>query len=335
MIAGKPFFIHLQDNLCMNKPLITVGLTTFNAENTVDRALASIFRQTWRPVEIVAVDDCSSDSTVNILLKYASKYPELRIFSNPKNSGVAVSRNRIISEAKGKFVVFFDDDDESLPERIALQYQRIVNYESQFAKSIPVICHTARKVIYPDGETRIQPAMGQNENALVPSGKTVSQYILLGTPLENAGACPTCSQMARLSTYRTAGGFDPQLRRSEDTDFSIRLAEAGGHFAGIEKPLVIQTMTNTSEKSLDEEYRNTLLLLEKHRAILERAGQYRFTYRWLETKQAWLKKKHTVFAWKLATLIISNPLLASRRLIQAIPNLGLNLAFSRFHTKNK
>lgn len=318
----------------MNAPLVTVGLTTFNAEDTVERALASIFRQTWRPIEIVAVDDCSSDSTPEILLKYARQHPELHIFRNPENSGVAVSRNRILSEAKGEFIIFFDDDDESLPERIALQYQRIVNYESQFAKSIPVMCHTARKVIYPHGETRIQPAMGQKESAPVPSGTAVSQYILAGTHLENAGACPTCSQMAKLSTYHIAGGFDPQLRRAEDTDLCIRLAEAGAHFIGIETPLVIQTMTNTSEKSLREEYRNTLLLLKKHRTILERTGNYKFSCRWLEIKQAWLERKTALFAGKLAMLMLTNPLAASCRLLRAIPNLGLNRAFSQFHTQN-
>ena len=51
------------------------------------------------------------------------------------------------------------------------------------------------------------------------------------------GACPTCCQMARTSTYQTVNGFDSKFRRSEDTEFCIRLAMNGGHFVGIKNLL--------------------------------------------------------------------------------------------------
>lgn len=316
----------------MNSPLVTIGLTAYNAADTIERALASALTQTWRPIEVVAVDDCSHDGTLEILERLAEQYPELRVFRNLTNSGVAVSRNRILEEAKGEFVVFFDDDDESLPERVLQQHARIIEYENLFAAGAPVICHTARKLIYAHGEERVEPAMGQVEGKRAPAGPAVARRILLGAPLENGyGACPTCSQMARLSTYRLLGGFDPNLRRGEDTDFAIRLAETGGHFVGIAQPLVIQTMTKTSEKSLAEEYRNMMLLLEKHRAIIEREGQYYFCRRWLDIKQAWLEGRRSVFAWRLLTLTLGHPILTTRRLAMALPNVSLNRAFSRFH----
>lgn len=317
----------------MNTPLITIGLTAYNAADTIERALASAMAQTWRPIEVVAIDDCSSDGTRKILDRLAEQHPELRVFGNTTNSGVAVSRNRILEEANGEFVVFFDDDDESLPERILQQYARITEYENRFAAGAPVICHTARKMVYSQGEERIEPTMGQVEGKRAPAGPSVARRILLGAPLQDGyGACPTCSQMARLSTYRLLGGFDPGLRRGEDTDFTIRLAEIGGHFVGIAHPLVIQTMTKTSEKSLAEEYRNMMLLLEKHRAIMEREGQYHFCRRWLDVKQAWLEGRHSVFASRLLTLALGHPVLTIRRLVRALPNVSLNRAFSRFHS---
>src|ERR1043165_3384420 len=103
----------------LTPPLVTVGLTAFNSADTVVRALHSALRQTWRPIEVVAVDDCSTDGTRVILDRLAEQHPELRLFGNAINGGVAVSRNRIVGEARGEFVVFFDDDDESLPERVA------------------------------------------------------------------------------------------------------------------------------------------------------------------------------------------------------------------------
>lgn len=314
------------------KPLITIGLTTFNAADTVGSALASALAQTWRPIEVVAVDDASTDDTLEKLLGLARLHPELRVFGNAVNSGVAVSRNRVLAEARGDFVAFFDDDDVSLPDRINSQYVRIVEYERDFAAGAPVICHTARRVVYPHGESRIEPTMGQSQWRRAPAGPAVARRILIGEPLEDGyGACPTCSQMARLSTYRLLGGFDPQLRRGEDTDFNIRVSLAGGHFVGIGQPLITQMMTPTSEKSLAEEYRNMRILMEKHRALMERAGQYDFCIRWLDVKQAWLTNRRAAFVKELSYLAFRHPLLTGRRLALALPNMGLNRAFSRFH----
>lgn len=313
-------------------PLITIGLSTYNAEHSVNAAIASALAQTWRPIEIVVVDDFSTDTTPLILQRLASMHPELRLFFNGANCGVAVTRNRIMDEARGEFLAFFDDDDESLPNRITEQYTRIVDYEKKYLNSELVVCHTSRHLIYPNGETRFEPTMGQNVEVLAPSGKAVAQMILMGKPLKYGnGSCPTCSQMARLSTYRSVGGFDPALRRGEDTDFNIRLAIAGGHFVGIGSPLVNQYMTKTSDKSLCEEHRNNVILLEKHRSIIEAEGQYVFCRGWLDVKFLWLDKKYSLFGYKLFTLFFHFPLITTKRLSRAVPNFGLNQAFSKFH----
>ncbi|KPK55390.1 MAG: hypothetical protein AMS22_04555 [Thiotrichales bacterium SG8_50] len=313
-------------------PLITVGITCYNAAATVRRALESALKQRWPNLEVVAVDDCSNDGSWEILQGMAVKHSKIRVFVNDANTGVAASRNRILAEARGEFVAFFDDDDESLRDRIALQYARIVDYERNFADGAPVICHTARKLIYAQGKERVEPTMGQTEGVRAPSGNAVAERILLGTPLKDGyGACPTCSQMARLSVYRSLNGFDPAFRRAEDTDFNIRLAQAGGHFVGIGRPLVIQSMTKTSEKSLAEEYRNWTLLMEKHRAIMDYVGQYSFCCRWTDAKRAWLERRRGAFVAILFLLAVTHPVLAGRRLFFALRNVELNRAFRHFH----
>ncbi len=316
----------------MNIPLVTIGLTTYNALATVERALASALAQTWQPIEIVAVDDCSTDGTRALLDRLADGQPLLRVFGNAINSGVAVSRNRILQEARGEFVVFFDDDDESTPDRVVRQAERITRYEQQFAQGAPVVCHTARRRIYAESLERLEPTMGQRDGRVAPHGVAVANRILLGTPLEDGyGACPTCSQMARVATYRALGGFDPTLRRGEDTDFTIRLGLAGGHLVGLAAPLVTQWMTRTSEKSLAEEHRNQLLLIRKHRPFLDSAGQYGFCLEWANAKLAWLERRRGSFLYRVAILAGRHPVLTARRLRMAMPNAGLNLAFSRFH----
>ncbi len=317
-------------------PLVTIGLTAYNAAHTVESAVRSALAQTWRPIEVMAVDDCSTDGTSEILDRLAGQHPELLVFHSAVNSGVSATRNRIIAEARGEFLAFFDDDDESVPDRVDAQVKRIVAYEHDFARGAPVICHTARHQHYPDGSKRIAPTMGQNEGCTAPFGLAVAERILLGTPLvDGYGGCPTCSQMGRLAMYRALGGFDPRFRRSEDTEFSIRLAKAGGHFVGLANPYVVQTMTRTSEKNLAEEYRNMLALMEKHRDVMDRAGQYRFCRRWIEGKQAWLEGRQRDFAITLASLATAHPLLTARRLALAVPNIGLNRAFSRFHAQSE
>jgi len=316
----------------MQTPLITCGITAFNAAESVEKAVLSALAQTWRPLEVVVVDDASTDATWEILQQLANKHPELRVFRQAENGGVAKARNRILAEAKGEFVGFFDDDDESHPSRIQQQYARITQYENRFANGASVICHSARQIFYPDGSKRIEKTMGQNLETLAPNGEGVAQRILFGKPLKDAyGSCATCSQMARLAIYRMLGGFDEAFRRGEDTELNIRLALAGGHFVGIAEPLVMQTMTKTSDKSLRDEHRYMRLMLEKHQALLNRHGQYAFCLRWLDLKLMWQEGRRVGFVFELFKLALVHPVLTLRRLFYALPNIGLNSAFSRFH----
>ncbi len=317
-----------------DRPLVTIGITAYNAAETIECALRSALAQTWRPIEIVVVDDCSSDETPTKLRLLCASHPELRVFRNERNGGVAVARNRIVEEAKGEFIAFFDDDDESLPERVETQLRRIRDYERNFADGAAVICHTVRRQRFPDGSECLIPTMGLREGRPAPSGWAVAERALLGSPLGDAyGACATCSQMARASTYRALGGFDAKFRRSEDSDLVLRLAKAGGHFVGVGQPLVLQNMTKSLDKSLAGEKKFMLMLLDKHRDVADRAGLYDFCHRWIDIKHAWLEGRKVAFIEALVGLALRHPLQTARRLVLAVPNIGLNRAFGRFHTR--
>lgn len=314
------------------RPLITVGITAFDAAATIERAIVSALRQTWRPIEIVVVDDASTDSTRQILDQLADEHSELRVFENDCNLGVAGARNRILLEARGEFVAFFDDDDESVPDRLRIQYERIVSYEKEYAQGAPVICHSARRVTYPNGETRIEETMGQVIGKKAPCGERVAERILLGTPLEDGyGACPTCSQMARTSTYNLVNGFDQNFRRSEDTELNVRLALVGAHFVGIAEPLVVQTMTKSSEKSLRDEHTYLMLMLEKHASYIRQHGQIGFVRQWATLKYQWLTRQYFSFIRSLVVVSVRYPSSAWQRLKCALPYLSLNRAYRRFH----
>lgn len=309
----------------MKNPLVTIGLITFNAEKLLPLVLKSIHSQDWHPLEIIAVDDKSSDSSIKILHEY-SKNKTMKIFRNNKNSGVAVCRNKIIKEAKGEFLVFFDDDDISLPNRITQQYERIVNYEKNFATGSPVICHTARRMNYPNGKCFIQPTVGSNISSIAPTGSQLIRRILMGGYLKNGnGSCATCSQMARISTYNLVGGFDPNLRRGEDTDLVIKLASLGAHFVGIKDPLVIQNMTFSSDKNLKQELEIFDYLIDKHEGLIKKYCNYEFVIKFYDLRKDWFNNKSFQKIKKLFSLFFRFPLMTIQRIVFSFPNYLKNL----------
>lgn len=315
----------------MNRPLITIGITSYNAEGTIEEAVSSALAQTWGCTEIVVVDDCSSDGTSAILQELEKTYPALRVFYQFQNGGVAVSRNKIIQEARGDFVAFFDDDDVSDPERLSDQYKRITSYERNFSQGAYVICHAAREQKYPDGKMHIERTVGTGEGQ-APFGEKIAVRILTGKPCANGfGSMATCSQMARTEIYRDLKGFDEMLRRSEDTDLNIRAALAGAHFVGIEKPLIRQEMTKAVDKKLEDEKQYAQMLLDKHRAVIEKQSSYDFLCGWNTARFYYLAGRKKLFVKSLLQSILSYPILTLQKVIWSMPNIAFNFQQSRFH----
>ncbi len=316
----------------MSLPLVTCGITAYNAAASIERAIASALAQSHHPIEVVVVDDASSDATYDVLLRLALQNPAIRVFRQPANAGVAAARNRILEVAQGEFVAFFDDDDESVPSRISVQLERIVEYEHRFADGAPVVCHAARLIRFPSGEQQVWRALGERAGTSAPSGHPVALVVLGASsqlPDGQGGAAASCSQMARLSVYRALGGFDPDFRRSEDDDLVVRAAMAGAHFVGISTPLVLQTLTATSDKSLAGQRHFGLKLLLKHKAFLGRS--YFFAHSYYEARFALMSRRYLELAWRLAILFVVHPFIVTRRLSGALVHIGLHRRMGRLY----
>ena len=312
-------------------PSITIGITSFNAEATITAALDSALNQSLPASQIIVVDDASTDRTLELVTDYSNHDSRILVLQNPVNSGVAVSRNRIVEQASGDFIAFFDDDDTSAPSRLEQQLQRILTYERLYANGAPVLCHTAREQHFPDGRVQIEPALGHQTDGSAPMGLAVARHALMGEPLAGGyGACATCSQMARTTTYRQLGGFNPALRRCEDFDLAIRLACAGGHFPGLPETLVRQQMTPSSEKSLIDLEEFTLLTFKAHRDLFDSEDQYKFCLEWIRFKFSVLagnKRKALLHCLRASA---ANPGEVIIRLKRALPNWRRNQVFARF-----
>jgi len=92
-------------------PLVSIVLATYNGARFLREQVDSLLVQTYQPIEIIAVDDCSSDETVSILNEYASKNANFKIETNRQNLGPTKTIERGILLSKGKFITLCDQDD--------------------------------------------------------------------------------------------------------------------------------------------------------------------------------------------------------------------------------
>ena len=103
----------------MNEPLVSVIVTTHNREDNVIRAVNSVINQSYRNIEIIVVDDHSSDDTAKKIGQLIEKNDNLFYYALPDpNRGACAARNYGISQAHGMYIAGLDDDDEFVPERI-------------------------------------------------------------------------------------------------------------------------------------------------------------------------------------------------------------------------
>lgn len=100
---------------------VSVIIPTYNAEAYLATALHSLARQTLADIEILVVDDASTDNSVNIAHQFAAKDRRISVIQQPKNQGAYAARNRGLKEAKGCFITVHDSDDWSHPEKLARQ----------------------------------------------------------------------------------------------------------------------------------------------------------------------------------------------------------------------
>lgn len=103
----------------ITKIKVSVIVPSFNRENTIERCLESVLNQTFMPFEIVVVDDCSTDRTIDIIKHLDTSL--IKIIKLEKNSGAQVARNVGIKAAKGDWIAFLDSDDEWLPFKLEKQ----------------------------------------------------------------------------------------------------------------------------------------------------------------------------------------------------------------------
>lgn len=198
--------------MTVNNELVSVIIPTSNRSELVVKAIASVWEQTWRPIEVIVVNDCSTDDTKAVL--DALQSDKLRVIHNDRPRGGAVARNQGIEAARGHYIAFLDDDDTWVPEKTSLQVAAL----KQDANLSVVTCSYFS--VTPDGRR-----------------KTVRihfdpQQLLLDNYLGGASNyLTTKDNLLRINK------FNPTLRSGQDWDLLIRLNTIG-QIGIVDVPLV-------------------------------------------------------------------------------------------------
>lgn len=144
----------------MNKPKISVIMSVYNGEELLKETMDSILRQTFKDFELIVIDDCSTDSSLNILQDYAKSDERIKILHNEKNIRLQASLNRGIDAACGEFIARVDADDVMRVDRLEKQYK--------FMKKHSNLSMSACKFYwYIDGEIVTNPMIQRLDSASV------------------------------------------------------------------------------------------------------------------------------------------------------------------------
>ena len=102
--------------------LISIITPAFNAAMCIEKTIESVLTQTYVNWEMLIVDDCSSDNTIEIVENYCRTDSRIKLIKHTTNQGVAAARNTALKQANGQYIAFLDSDDMWMPEKLETQY---------------------------------------------------------------------------------------------------------------------------------------------------------------------------------------------------------------------
>jgi len=229
----------------MEKPLVSVIIPTYNRSHIVARAIESVAGQEYPKLEIILVDDGSSDTTAEVVA--GLKVPGLRYFRHPQNLGANAARNTGIMAAHGEFVAFQDTDDNWDPRKLSLQIQALLVHGADicFCAFDRLSCGVFTRI--PKPGYGIQPGC-ENRHVELLRGSYISSQTLV----------------VRRGLLLKVGLFDETLPRLQDWELCLRLSKRHS-VVYLDKSLV---QVDVSDDSISRQFAKYALaadiILNKH-----------------------------------------------------------------------
>jgi len=207
---------------------ISCIVPVFNGERYIAETIKSILDQTLAPLEIIVVDDGSTDSTHDVLRPFGD---HIQIVTQ-KNQGPSGARNRGLEQSRGEFVAFLDADDLWIPEKLELQIERM------------------------DEMPHAQLCSGHIKSFWIPE-LDHERVQLENHPYHQSRALLSpCTVLTRREIFERVGRFDPELQNGEDTDWFMRAMKLGVVIETLPDLLVhrrqhLSNLTRTTQPSAD------------------------------------------------------------------------------------
>lgn len=205
-----------QEKVINRVPGVSVVVPTRNRAHLVRLSILSALRQRGIDVEVIVVDDASTDDTAHMVSRLGDR--RVRLLQRASRGGVSATRNRGIEEADGEWISFLDDDDLWSPRKLALQLEAVRNSGRTWAYAGDVTVGEDLRV----------------RSALPPP---TPEEVMEALPRYNPVPSGASNVIVRADALADVGPFDPNLRRTEDWDMWLRLARIGPP-AYVPRPLV-------------------------------------------------------------------------------------------------
>ena len=244
----------------MHRPKVTVGVCVRNCENTIGEAIESIINQDYPHdfMEIIFVDDGSNDDTLSIIMNHVSKIDlNVKVFHH-KWRGIGYSRNVVVKNANGKYIVWIDGDMTIPPNYV----RKLV----EFMENHP-------KVGIAKGKQSLQiesSLLGVLESC----SRAASRIVNYQSEKSKFKSLGTGGAIYRIEAIKKVGGFDERLRGyGEDFDVELRVKDAGWTLAVVDAYFSDYERSNLTWRELWKRYRlrghYSRFFLQKHKSAVK------------------------------------------------------------------
>jgi hypothetical protein len=240
------------------RPLVSLVVPSYNVEQYVAEAIDSALAQTYRPLEIVVVDDGSTDSTADVVHAYLG-HPEV-VYVHQENRGLAGARNRGIAEARGDVIGLLDADDVWMPQKV----ERAVAYLGEHPEVgwVTTDCYLLRDHT---------PTEERYYGDMVPVEFPEPGPAQLDAIAQRNYMSVACH--IRRELFDRFGVFDESLRRTEDYDLWLRFLLGGTSVGRIDEPLGWYRLhAGALSANLQAQWESHLTVLERHLPALWERG---------------------------------------------------------------
>lgn len=197
--------------MMLNSPLVSIIVPNYNNAKYLTDCIESIQNQSYKNIEIIIVDDCSTDNSMSILTELSNKYNNIIIYKNEKNRGVSYSRNLGIIKSSGDFFSTLDPDDQYYSDKIELEVKKIISKPNE-----DIIVYSGFNSVNENLEPIPFKAKLTNFNAV--NGWIYKKLCYMVIPVPR-------DMLMKKDQFISVGGFNESMSLYEDWDFKLRLAK--------------------------------------------------------------------------------------------------------------